>query len=71
MDKTYSAGVKAYRETYWQPDYTPSDTDLLACFKFVPQEGVDPVEAAAAVAAETAPGPWTTGWTGLLTHHDP
>ena len=52
LDKTYSAGVKAYRETYWQPDYTPSDTDLLACFKFVPQEGVDPVEAAAAVGAE-------------------
>ena len=70
MDKTYSAGVKAYRETYWQPDYAPSDTDLLACFKFVPQESVDPVEAAAAVAAESSTGTWTTVWTDLLTDLD-
>jgi hypothetical protein len=26
--KTYSAGVKAYRETYRDPNYTPRDTDL-------------------------------------------
>ena len=70
MDKTFSAGVKAYRETYWQPDYTPSDTDLLACFKFVPQDGVDPEEAAAAVAAESSTGTWTTVWTDLLTDLD-
>ena len=38
--KTYSAGVKEYRETYWMPDYTPKDTDLLAVFKITPQEGV-------------------------------
>jgi ribulose-bisphosphate carboxylase large chain len=31
--KTYSAGVKDYRETYWMPEYTPLDTDILACFK--------------------------------------
>ena len=30
--KTYNAGVKEYRQTYWMPEYTPKDTDLLACF---------------------------------------
>ena len=35
--KTYDAGVKEYRETYWEPDYSPKDTDLLACFKITPQ----------------------------------
>jgi len=40
MAKKYSAGVKEYRETYWMPDYTPKDTDLLACFKITPQDGV-------------------------------
>ena len=38
--KSYSAGVKEYRETYWMPDYTPKDTDILACFKVTPQPGV-------------------------------
>ena len=51
--KTYKAGVKEYRETYWMPEYTPNDTDILACFKIVPQAGVPREEAAAAVAAET------------------
>ena len=37
--KTYKAGVKEYRETYWEPDYTPNDTDILACFKVTPQPG--------------------------------
>ena len=48
--KSYSAGVKDYRETYWMPEYTPLDTDLLACFKITPQPGIDREEAAAAVA---------------------
>ena len=47
--KTYDAGVKDYRETYWMPDYEPSATDLLACFKITPQPGVPREEAAAAV----------------------
>ena len=33
MAKAYSAGVKEYRETYWTPDYTVKETDLLACFQ--------------------------------------
>ncbi|NYZ12796.1 form I ribulose bisphosphate carboxylase large subunit [Azospirillum sp. RWY-5-1] len=70
MSKAYSAGVKDYRSTYWEPDYTPRDSDLLACFKVVPQDGVDAEEAAAAVAAESSTGTWTTVWTDLLTDLD-
>lgn len=69
-NKEYNAGVKAYRETYWDPSYTPKDTDLLACFRVVPQSGVPPEEAAAAVAAESSTGTWTTVWTDLLTDLD-
>ena len=65
--KTYDAGVKQYRENYWAPDYTPKDTDLLACFKVTPQPGVPREEVAAAVAAESSTGTWTTVWTDLLT----
>jgi len=36
---------------YGTPIYEPKDTDLLALFPITPQDGVDPVEAAAAVAA--------------------
>src|SRR6266511_628709 len=63
----YRAGVKAYRQTYWEPDYRVRDTDLLACFKVTPQPGVEREEAAAAVAAESSTGTWTTVWTDLLT----
>lgn len=66
----YTAGVRAYRETYWTPDYSPKDSDLLACFKIVAQEGVPQEEAAAAVAAESSTGTWTTVWTDLLTDMD-
>lgn len=65
--KAYDAGVKEYRQTYWEPNYVPSDTDILACFKIVAQEGVPREEAAAAVAAESSTGTWTTVWTDLLT----
>src|SRR4030067_826291 len=68
--KTYKAGVKEYRETYWMPDYTPNETDILACFKITPQAGVPREEAAAAVAAESSTGTWTTVWTDLLTDLD-
>ena len=68
--KTYSAGVKEYRDTYWMPEYTPKDTDILACFKITPQPGVPREEAAAAVSAESSTGTWTTVWTDLLTDLD-
>jgi ribulose-bisphosphate carboxylase large chain len=31
--KSYNAGVKEYRQTYWEPEYKVQDTDILACFK--------------------------------------
>ncbi len=70
MTATYDAGVKDYALTYWEPDYVPQDTDILACFKVVAQEGVPREEAAAAVAAESSTGTWTTVWTDLLTNLD-
>ena len=63
----YDAGVKEYRDTYWAPDYVPLDTDLLACFKVVGQAGVPREEVAAAVAAESSTGTWSTVWSELLT----
>ena len=49
----YKSGVMEYRKMgYWEPDYQPKDTDIIACFRVTPQEGVDPVEASAAVAGE-------------------
>jgi ribulose-bisphosphate carboxylase large chain len=68
--KKFEAGVKEYRQTYWMPEYAPLDSDILACFKIVPQAGVDREEAAAAVAAESSTGTWTTVWTDLLTDMD-
>ena len=44
----YSAGVKDYKLTYYTPDYTPKDTDILAAFRMTPQPGVPPEECAAA-----------------------
>jgi ribulose-bisphosphate carboxylase large chain len=63
----FSAGVKEYRETYWNPDYLPADTDILALFRLTPQPGVPAEEAAAAVAAESSTGTWTSVWTDHLT----
>jgi hypothetical protein len=57
----YAAGVLKYAQMgYYVPDYEPKDTDIIALFRITPQDGVDPIEAAAAVAGEssTAPGPW-------------
>ncbi len=59
MARKYDAGVKEYRETYWMPDYTPKDTDLLACFKITPREAVPREEVAAAVAAGSSTGTCT------------
>jgi len=66
----FQAGVKEYRERYWDPNYTPKDSDILAVFKVVPQPGVPREEAAAAVCAESSTATWTTVWTDLLTDLD-
>jgi len=53
--KRYKAGVLKYAQMgYWQPDYVPKPTDIVALFRITPQEGVDPKEAAAAVAGESS-----------------
>ncbi len=67
----YAAGVMKYAQMgYWQPDYEPADTDVLAVFRITPQEGVDPEEAAAAVAGESSTATWTVVWTDRLTAHE-
>jgi ribulose-bisphosphate carboxylase large chain len=64
----YKAGVLEYRHMgYWEPDYRPKDTDVIALFRVTPQEGVDPIEAAAAVAGESSTATWTVVWTDRLT----
>ena len=46
----YSAGVIPYKKMgYWDSDYVPKDTDVIALFRITPQQGVDHEEAAAAV----------------------
>jgi ribulose-bisphosphate carboxylase large chain len=55
---------------YWQPDYQPTPSDILCAFRLVPQEGVEPDEAAAAVAGESSTATWTVVWTDRLTAHE-
>jgi ribulose-bisphosphate carboxylase large chain len=55
---------------YWDAAYTVKQTDLLALFRITPQNGVDPVEATAAVAGESSTATWTVVWTDLLTACD-
>ena len=53
MKVRYKSGVLKYKQMgYWVPDYEVKDTDVLAAFRITPQDGVDPEEAAAAVAGE-------------------
>jgi len=66
--KRYTPGVIPYAKMgYYEPDYEPKDTDILAVFRITPQEGVDPIEAAAAVAGESSTATWTVVWTDRLT----
>lgn len=67
----WASGVIPYAQMgYWQPDYEPKDTDILCAFRIVPQEGVEPIEAAAAVAGESSTATWTVVWTDRLTAYE-
>ncbi len=67
----WASGVTPYAEMgYFNPDYVPKDTDILAAFRITPQPGVDAVEAAAAVAGESSTATWTVVWTDRLTAHE-
>ena len=67
----WDSGVTPYAEMgYWDPDYEPKDTDVLCAFRITPQEGVDPIEAAAAVAGESSTATWTVVWTDRLTPYE-
>ena len=67
----YKAGVLEYKQMgYWVPDYEPKDTDIICLFRITPQKGVDPEEAAAAVAGESSTATWTVVWTDRLTACD-
>src|SRR5262245_53096307 len=67
----WAAGVAPYKEMgYYMPDYQPVDSDVLCAFRFIPQEGVEPEEAAAAVAGESSTATWTVVWTDRLTAHE-
>ncbi|MER3536044.1 MAG: ribulose-bisphosphate carboxylase large subunit [Thermus sp.] len=64
-------GVVEYKVMgYYDPDYEPKDTDVLALFRVTPQPGVEPEEAAAAVAGESSTATWTVVWTDRLTYLD-
>ncbi len=67
----YRPGVLKYAQMgYWNPDYVPAPTDVLALFRITPQDGVEPEEAAAAVAGESSTATWTVVWTDRLTACD-
>ena len=71
MTDRWSSGVIPYKEMgYWKPDYVPKDSDILCAFRVTPQPGVEPEEAAAAVAGESSTATWTVVWTDRLTDYD-
>src|SRR6202158_3081212 len=71
LRERWAAGVTPYAEMgFYDPDYEPKDTDVLAAFRVTPQEGVDPIEASAAVAGESSTATWTVVWTDRLTAHE-
>lgn len=70
ISEKYQAGVRLYATDYYVPDYVPMNTDLLCAFRIQPKSGVDIVEAAAAVAAESSTGTWTEVWSNQLTSID-
>merc|ERR1711959_301650 len=70
-DRYATAGVMPYAKMgYWDAEYNVKETDVLALFRCTPQIGLDPIEAAAALAGESSTATWTVVWTDLLTSCD-
>ncbi len=70
-ENRWKSGVIPYAEMgYYEPDYEPKDTDIIAAFRVTPQPGVPAEEAAAAVAGESSTATWTVVWTDRLTAHE-
>jgi ribulose-bisphosphate carboxylase large chain len=70
-DGRWASGVIPYRQMgYWNPDYAPRPSDILCAFRVTPQAGVEPEEAAAAVAGESSTATWTVVWTDRLTAYE-
>ena len=65
-----AADLKCGQMGYWDADYVPKDTDTICLFRITPQAGVDPIEAAAAVAGESSTATWTVVWTDRLSACD-
>ena len=64
----YKPGVIEYAKMgYWQPDYVPKDTDIIALFRITPQPGCEAHELGAAGAGESSTATWTVVWTDRLT----
>ncbi len=67
----WAAGVTPYAEMgYFNTSYEPKATDVLCAFRLVPQDSVEPIEAAAAVAGESSTATWTVVWTDRLTPYE-
>src|SRR6266853_232161 len=67
----WASGVIPYAQMgYWKPDYEPKDTDIVCAFRLGPQEGIEPIEASAAVAGESSTATWTVVWTDRLTAYE-
>src|SRR6202167_1260441 len=67
----WASGVTPYAEMgYYDADYVPKPTDIRCAFRITPQDGVDAIEAAAAVAGESSTATWTVVWTDRLTDHE-
>ena len=53
----WAAGVTPYAEMgYYDADYEPKDTDILAAFRITPQPGVDP-DRGGALPSRASPRP--------------
>src|SRR4029077_17292708 len=69
--RRYKAGVIKYRQMgYWGPDYVPKPTDTVCLFPIPPPDGVDPIEAAAAVGVESSTATLAVVWAARLTACD-